>query len=399
MKPFLRTAVCAVAVAVSVVATAQPTQPILTADSLATGNWKDVLTSFFQLSFDRLTSDRKELNFQSNPFAVLLRSNPDAAIDTNYYKYRRLRKLNFGFGLALDPDFRFNGFSSGVKYALINQRDVTTSTFLFRQLGADALNADLRALLPAVNRQIQNRFPNTEANRDRRLALLQQVNDFFNDSTSAFNNLDAEFQSLVLSAAEAAGLRYFLNLVRANPAINVKAESNRRFAGFKDELQNKLLWTLSLSDTTYTDRFFFSNVVLRTDLLKGMGKPKPGANWELNLQAAVNFLDDSTRRGHDLSRSLFRFEPGVNLVFRNKANQQSWLEAKLSGSYFRHFGNLYAAERRDSLNLNATLRVRLIGDIWVPLEVRYDPRSGNVFGFLNVRFNFNGQGRRPASQT
>ncbi len=80
---------------------------ILTADSLASGNWKDVLTSFFQLSFDKLTSNKKELNFQSNPFAILLKSHPEAAIDTNFVKYKTLRKINFGFGLQLDSSYRF----------------------------------------------------------------------------------------------------------------------------------------------------------------------------------------------------------------------------------------------------------------------------------------------------
>ena len=45
--------------------------PILTADSLATGNYKDVLNSFFQFAFDRLTSPDKTLKFTGTPFAVM----------------------------------------------------------------------------------------------------------------------------------------------------------------------------------------------------------------------------------------------------------------------------------------------------------------------------------------
>ncbi|MDQ3683666.1 MAG: hypothetical protein M3352_11455 [Bacteroidota bacterium] len=54
---------------------------------------------------------------------------------------------------------------------------------------------------------------------------------------------------------------------------------------------------------------------------------------------------------------------------------------------------MYAKERRDSLTLNMTIRVRVISDIWVPLEIKYDPKSGNVFGFLNVRANFKALGK------
>jgi hypothetical protein len=46
---------------------------VLTADSLASGNYKDVLTSFFQLSFDKLTGKDKELKFSSNPYAVMMK--------------------------------------------------------------------------------------------------------------------------------------------------------------------------------------------------------------------------------------------------------------------------------------------------------------------------------------
>src|ERR1700744_4680241 len=94
--------------------TSAPT--IFTADSLASGKAKDVLASFFQLAFDQLTGPNKQLNFVSNPFAVMLKSDSGLNLDANYYKYRRLRKTNIGFGLRLDSNFHFNGFSSGVTY-------------------------------------------------------------------------------------------------------------------------------------------------------------------------------------------------------------------------------------------------------------------------------------------
>src|ERR1700758_3976836 len=63
---------------------------VLTADSLASGNTKDVLTSFFQLAFNKLTGPNKELDFTSNPFALMLKSDTTLAVDTNYVKYRAL---------------------------------------------------------------------------------------------------------------------------------------------------------------------------------------------------------------------------------------------------------------------------------------------------------------------
>lgn len=365
-------------------------QGVLTADSLAGGKWKDVLTSFFQLSFDNLTGTKKELNFQSNPFALLLKSNPDAAIDTNYYKYKTLRKINFGFGLKLDTSYRFNGFASGVRYALINKRDTTTSRLLFRELGSDSLSLEIFSLQARLNQYLEAALPNTPENFERRRNLSKQITALLSDRTKTFEAFDTAFQRFVLEGANSIGAHRIARLLAKNPGANLLKEADVHFTDLKKELQNALLWTVSLTDTTYKDQFFFSNVLLKTDLLKGIGKYKPGANWQLNMQAGVNFVDDSTKKGRDLSRQILRFEPGFNLVFRNKLNDQSFFEAGFSGSYVHNFGTLYTAERRDSVTVNLALRVRIIADIWVPLEIKYDPRTGNVFGFLNLRFNFNG---------
>ncbi|PZR09688.1 MAG: hypothetical protein DI539_21775, partial [Flavobacterium psychrophilum] len=86
-------------------------------------------------------------------------------------------------------------------------------------------------------------------------------------------------------------------------------------------------------------------------------------------------------------RQVFTFEPGLNLTIKTRRTQYSWAEFKLSGGYTR-LNRIYAGERKDSITLNGTLRIRVFGDIWIPLEIKYDPRKGNLFGFLNIRANF-----------
>jgi hypothetical protein len=69
------------------------------------------------------------------------------------------------------------------------------------------------------------------------------------------------------------------------------------------------------------------------------------------------------------------------------------MELKFSGSYYHNFNKLYNQEKRDLVTANAKLSIRIIADIWIPLEIKYDPRSGNIFGFLNIRANFNALGK------
>jgi hypothetical protein len=362
---------------------------VLSADSLASGNLKDVLTSFFQLSYNKLTGPNKELNFSSNPYALLLKTNPSAAIDVNYEKYKYLRKLNFGFGLKLDTAYHFNGFSSVIKYALIDERDATVSKMLFRELGNDSLSLEINALQTKLNAFINTTFPNTVENFDNRKKYFTLVTTLFTDTLVAFNQLDTSFQRMVKTVAVQNDLLRFSRLIQSNPKANVRKESQLAFAELKQELKKKLLWTVSLSDTTYKNEFFFSNIVLKTELLKGLAKKlKPGSNWELNTQASLNFIDDTSRMGRDLKRSVFSFEPGFNWVVRTKDFETPFLEFKFSGEYRHIFNRLYTNEERDAFTFNGTIRLRILNEIWIPIEFKYDPKAGNILGFISAKFNF-----------
>jgi len=361
--------------------TQQGLRSVLTADSLASGNMKDILISFFQLSFNNLTGENKELSFNSNPFALMLKNNPSLAIDTSYRKYKHIRKLNFGFSLRLDTSYKFSGFSFGIKYAIINKRDSTTSKWLFKALGSDTLNKEFDVLTMALFDYIEKNNPGD--------AFTDQVNILTNDNTIAYNALSPQLIQVADSIMNARKLVRMQQLLAADSTVNFKKQGDANFTVLKQELKTKPLWTVNFSDTTYKDQFVFSNLVLATQFLKGMGKFRSGSNLELDLKSSLNFMDDTSYTKRDLKRCLFNAEAGVNWVIRNKANDRSWFEMKFSGAYQHNFNRLYSMEQRDLLTFNGTVRVRLIADIWLPLEFKYDPKSGNVFGFLNVRANFN----------
>ena len=212
--------------------------------------------------------------------------------------------------------------------------------------------------------------------------------------------MDTGFQRVVRQVIATSNFYPVLaRFINANPAFNIRTAQLNRYDSLKNTIKNNLLWTVSVADTTYKDQFFFSNVVFKTQLLKGFGSMKPGSNWEYDMQAALNLLDDTLRKGRDLRRAMLTVEPGFNFVLRTKKTDHSFMEFKFSGSYIRQFGSLYATERRDSLTMNATMRIRIISDIWIPLEIKYDPRSGNFFGFLNIRMNFTTLGKQGGAKS
>ncbi len=363
------------------------TKAVITADSLATGNYKDVLTSFFQIGFDKLTGKDKELKFSSNPYAVMMKANKDLELYNNYRKNRILRNLNFNFNIKLDTSYRFNGFSSGISYAIINKRDFTIYDEFI----------DL-ALLKSEDYHVLNKSVSKElsgiADQTKRNSIRAQVNKLLTDETFKFSQLDADAKALVQKIIKDEGLTKIDALVTKDANVSFKKVINEGYEAVKKSFQSKPLLTLSISDTTYKDQFMFSNVLVKLEYLQGFGDSKPGANWEFNIPATVNFVNDTLQAGRDLKRSIFRIEPGINLVIRNSDAEHSFFEMKFSGEYNHVFSGLYAGEKKDRLTFNGTVRVRIINDIWIPLQFKYDPKNGNVLGFLSVKFNFSGQGEK-----
>jgi len=359
----------------------------LTADSLATGNYKDVLNSFFQLAFDRITGPDKEIKFTANPYAVMAKLDTSLLIDREYYRYRRLRDLNFSFAVKLDTSYKFNGFSSGLKYALINRRDETVSKTFLNMMAEDHKVREFTILNEAIEAYISDLAATPELQDKIR---AQQTN--FTRGNINFNQLEPSFQDTIKKLADAKGTVYLSSLIEADPEFNLKATAQEVYEDKKNYFNNRLLWTLGISDTTYQDQFMFSNIVISSELLKGIDSLKK-ADIELNLKAALQYVDDTLKSGKDLKRSVFSFEPGINFVIKTKKTNKSFFEFKLSGSYYHTFSTLYNDEERNRLTINSTIRIRIINDIWIPLEIKYDPESGNFFGLFNVRANFTGLGK------
>ena len=363
------------------------TKFLFTADSLKSGNAKDILTSFFQLGLNNLTGPNKEFSFSSNPFAIMLKRNPNLSLDEAYKKYKPLRRLNFNVGVRLDSGFGFNGFSSGLKFSLIDETDFTTSTFIRDKLRSDELNHERDILLTTLNDYLVNTVPTAN-----KAAFANNINKVLQDAP--FNSLDTDFQATVKMLVAAKNLNKIGNIFTNKADSSFKQIDAAKFKALKNSIKNNLLWTIGISDSTYKDKFHFSNVAIISELSRGIFDPGPGDNnLEVNVKAAYTFSNDSTKTGRNLKRELLTAESGINWIIRDRTTDRPFCEIKFSGSYYHNFGRLYFNERRDSLTINGTLRIRILEDIWIPLEIKYDPTSGNVFGLLNIKANFTGLGK------
>lgn len=370
-----------VCICVQVNAQQKTPNPVLTADSLATGNYKDVFNSFFQLALDRLTSPDKQIRFTGTPFAVMAKLDTTLLVDTQYLKYRTLRNINYTFAVRLDTSYKFSGFSSGVKYALINKRDETVSKAFLRLVRNNAKAKQLFALNDLILAKIST-MPNAGA-------VMLEYTDFRRGAKN-FKALSAGLRDSILAvAAGSDATRELAETMKQNSDFNLAETADSIYQDLRANFNENLLWTVGVTDTTYRDQFVFSNVVFHTELIKGLNKFMETRNdLELNIRSQLQLTNDTLVAGRDLKRAVFNFEPGINVVFKTKTTKKSYFELKFSGGYYHNFSSLYANEDRDQLFFNGTVRVRIMNDIWVPVEIKYDPKNGNLFGFINVRANF-----------
>lgn len=356
--------------------------PVFTADSLATGNFKDVLSSFFQLAFDQLTSPDKEIRFTGSPFAVMAKLDTTLLVDTSYVKYRALRNLNYMFSLALDTAYKFNGFSSGIKYALINKRDETVSRAFMNMVH----NNDRVKQLYALNDLILAKISTMGANTPMAITEYRQ----FTAGAKNFSALSQSLQDTIMVVVQRNDNTKMLGAaLLQNGDFNLAQTADSIYQDLKANFNQNLLWTVGITDTTYKDQFAFSNIVFHTELLKGLNQYKKAKNdLELNIRSQLQMTDDSLRSGRNLKRALFNFEPAVNLALKTRTTKKSYFEFKFGGAWYHNFSTLYAGETRDRLIMHAVIRIRVLNDIWVPFEIKYDPKNGNFLGFINVRANF-----------
>jgi len=359
----------------------------ITADSLASGNYKDVFASFFQLAFNDITGPQKQISFTSNPFAIMAKANPSLLVDTNYVKYTHLRNFNFNANIQIDSSYHISGFSVGFKYAIVNARDITVSKdFIVQALKA---NSSFTQLAKLAGKESSKKI----YSEDFQDKVVSSLHAWETDSTVTFNSLDSSVQAFIDTVVAKNNLTYFKLLIKEHPDLNFQKESQKSFQELKSEWQSKPLWTIAANSIFQPNSVSNSNalalntIAFSSEFLKGIN-PKNSIASELDILVTDNISADSTSIKQNLNRNVFTFQPGVNISVKSKKTDKSIFEFKISGSYHHIFSNPYPSEKADSSTINAEFRIRVINDLWVPVTIQYDPVNHNVFGLLNIKMNF-----------
>lgn len=348
---------------------------IRNASNLASGNFRDVLTSFFQLAYSDL-KDKKELKFSSNIFAIKLKTDSGLNITKNFVQQKWARNSNISFSLKLDTAYKFNGFKGGYTYAIVNARDYAIAesfnTMVLYQ------TRDYLSAFRAIVTEISGIYPENEGGGADR--LMDEMNAFFKTGTKTFGQLSDEAKTLVRKF-------FYTDKIKLTPNWSPRTDMNAIYQALIKEWQKKLLWTVDINGATYTDNFTCSNLDLTTEATAGIIPVNNKNNIEFHAKANYALLDDTLKLGRDLHRQKLTSSFGLNWVARNKVDKPVF-EIKAAGELDHVFSGRYLGEKETRFVFNADIRIRITNEIWVPVSIKYDPETGNVFGFLNVRSNF-----------
>jgi hypothetical protein len=343
---------------------------------LRSGNFRDILTNFFQFALNDLSGEEKKIHFSTNLFALRLKTNPELNVDTYYKENTFYRNSNVDFDLKLDQDYKFNGMAVGYKYAIINQRDYTIAKSF-----PIILKANLNRHQQAFD-EIQNEISIAYANDPVNLIKINREFDAFTTKNSplTYEDLSVELQNLIKKAITDQEL--------IQPDWKFGESAMKIYNDLKDSYKKKLLWTIGAQTATYADGFFFSDFDFTTQLSAGLIPTGTKSNLEFDIKGRYLIMDDTLKAGRHLDRKTLSVEAGLNWVFRDHTNDKPFFEYKLATAYKNTTEGLYPDELRNYFTVNNTFRLKVTESVWLPLELVYNPDKEKLAGMISIRLNF-----------
>lgn len=368
---------------------------IRTENNLKSGNTLDVLTNFFQLAFQDLTSTNKSFAFKSTLFGIKTSVDSSLRVDTNFRKQNFARNLQFEIGVHTSGNFKPVGMSGGLTYALINNRDRKEADFRntayataldqyhqgkykaeneYRKLLRDSLN---NVILPEI-KSIEVKLNNPDFTQDRQ-ALNRQL-DSMQQIRENVSKMRADFNAVTNGKAPVPQ-----DLQAAYDKIGL-AELHQKVSYLYDSLMLEKashgLLTAGLYARTDSNTSIFNEGNLEFIYLKGLGGKR---RIEADVRALIQCKDTLTP--DNKYQFGMHLTGGANIiVLQSRYTHKSLLEIKPNLEFKSILSQQYP-DQENYFFFNMDVRLRITDDIWIPVFIKYDIKNQNFLGFLNVSAN------------
>lgn len=325
-----------------------------------TGNWKDVMTDFMQAAVKDLTGDKKSFQYKASIFSIKSKADSTLLVDYNYTKETFSRNFQIAIGLNLDNDYKFEGFEYGFDWAIVNKRDLSIAK----------TSKELEYIFETCNSMLIDKlqaYRQSHNDENEFIKLKQIINDAYekgqyvpreNFPEAFLKTLPEEYTET--SKAFEKQFNEKIEAIRMRPLLTVGFHSNFR------------------KDSKFLDEYDASLVYLQ-------GLAKKGNKVEIDFRNQFKVKDSVTTSV--IKRKEFSSQLGLNISILKKG-EKSLIEFKPNFEFKRIISGLMEDEKNNQFLANADLRIRVLKNLWIPLVLKYDIENNNLFGFLNISFNF-----------
>jgi hypothetical protein len=334
-------------------------------------NFKSIRTSIFIDKYQALLKsgiikrDGGEIKFSSTVYGLFKLFDSTIAIDTNYRRYGWARSLSLGAGLQMGDDNRINGFSPAFTWAIVNGRELNVRRYKKEWNNIIHYVQETEPFLDLLLKRREEIENSPGLDAGMKVALMKIMDDF-ND------NQDISTLKGILDE----------NMIAA--VIKSQQALKKSYTQLENDLKSAPLLTFGFNGN-YTEKSW-NTLSFKAEFLKGAGFRKDKEkNWDIYSGAFLN-LEKDTTLNKNLQRQSFSYKLGLNTVLLKTKDQKNSMLEILGALEYKHImKGLYPEEKTNNLLADFTLSIRLGNDVYLPLEIKYDPQLGQFFGFLDLK--------------
>jgi hypothetical protein len=270
--------------------------------------------------------------------------------------------------------------------------DQKIATLLETQLEADLLiNPSGSAVLSTKMTETIKSVAEYEGDDGLNIA----INNYVNSQTKSL-----VFPSYVTAAQAMAIGAYLDEQVKTNAILHGKLGANsladankivfRNYHQLVQYVSQQSLLTISYLYTNGTGSVLNSHVGGLT-YLKGLGNFRSLKTGQLKASLTDTLTGtDPTGKVRNFGRNVIALQAGYNQVLATQ-QKKSILELNLAGEADWATSGYIVNTDQKRLYLDAYLRARLPSTPWLKLDLKYDPKGGNVLGLLDFTYNLDKQ--------
>ncbi|HEX7847784.1 MAG TPA: hypothetical protein VF476_18420, partial [Chitinophagaceae bacterium] len=339
----------------------------------------DLLSEILQVGIDKgvLKSNENEVNLKSTLYGLMVLFNKDYEIDKNYSRLKMQRNLEIGGSMQLNnEDQKINGFSLALKYAIINNRDLSEGK-------------DYNKIAPQV-RQLQQKmasniapvleaFLNDSTKSDEEKELLTK---FLHDNSNIkdFNLFFSKLKPIVSFTNNKEISRLMANMQTDLEKLNAEYDSITKV------IEKRPLLTFSTEGKSLEGEWEFAKFKL--EYSKGLGFVKDDQNpWDIYFGAFFDITRDTVSSSKKLNRTIGTLKGGINHVLIKKSNNQSFVEVLGGFEYNSIFDGKYIDEKKNVLSALFNFTFRIAPNLYLPLELKYDPDKEKFLGLVRMKWD------------